>query len=88
MALPGSISTERGRYLQNILIGASAEMLIEWPMPTKDDLALIGSVIVLYSYIDFNLRRFIEILDKAGVLPAKWRGKTAKMPIGDIETNL
>ena len=88
MALPGSISTERGRYLQKILIGASAEVLIDWPMPTIDDLALIGSVIVLYSYIDFNLRRFIEVLDKAKVLPAKWQGKTEKMHIGDVETIL
>jgi len=49
MALPKSISTDRGKYLQEILIGAGAEALIDWPMPTKDDLALIGSVIVLYS---------------------------------------
>jgi hypothetical protein len=55
-------------------------------MPTKDDLALIGSVIVLYSYIDFNLRRFIEVLEKAGVLQGDWKGKTAKMSIVDVQT--
>jgi hypothetical protein len=41
---------------------------------------------VLYSYIDFNLRRFIEVLERAKVLPKRWLGKTASMPIGDIET--
>jgi hypothetical protein len=88
MALPKSIATERGKYLQDILVGAEAEMLIDWPMPTKDDLALIGSVIVLYSYIDFNLRRFIEVLERAGVLPGCWKGKTAKMSIVDVLTIL
>jgi hypothetical protein len=63
-----------------------ADALIDWPMPGKDDLAMIGSVIVLYSYIDFNLHRFIEVLERADALPKVWRGKTAKMPIGDIET--
>jgi hypothetical protein len=86
VALPNTISTDRGKYLQAILVGASPEILIEWPMPTKEDLALIGSVIVLYSYIDFNLRRFVEVLEKANVLPGRWRGKTAKMSIGDVET--
>jgi hypothetical protein len=55
-------------------------------MPGKDDLAMIGSVIVLYSYIDFNLHRFIEVLERTDALPDAWRGKTAAMPIGDIET--
>jgi hypothetical protein len=84
MALPKSISTDRGKYLQDMLVHAK-EPLIDWPMPTKDDLALIGSVIVLYSYIDFNLHRFIEVLEKSGKLPARWKGKTAKMPIGDVQ---
>jgi hypothetical protein len=86
MALPESRETPRGRYLLDIVNKATAEALIEWPMPTKDDLVLIGSVIVLYSYIDFNLRRFIEVLERAKVLPEKWQGKTATMPIGDVET--
>jgi hypothetical protein len=85
MALPKSISTDRGKYLQDILVSAKAEALIDWPMPTKDDLALIGSFIVLYSYIDFNLHRFIEVLEKAGRLPERWKGKTAKMPIAEIQ---
>src|SRR5262245_40994977 len=65
MALRESRETPRGRYLLEIVNKATAEALTEWPMPTKDDLVLIGSVIVLYSYIDFNLRRFIEVLERA-----------------------
>jgi hypothetical protein len=55
-------------------------------MPTRSDFVLIGKVIVQYSYIDFYLHRMIEIYEKYDLLPSKWRGKTAKMPIGDIET--
>jgi hypothetical protein len=38
--------------------------------------------------IDYHLRRFIEILETANKLPAVWRGKTAKMPIGGVEAIL
>jgi hypothetical protein len=88
MALPDSVSTERGMYLQAMLAEESAEMLINWPTPTTDDLALIGSVIVMYCNVDFNLRRFIEVLDQANALPAKRTRRTAKMPIGEIENTL
>jgi hypothetical protein len=86
MALPESRETPRLRYLLDIVNATPGDALIDWPMPSKDDLALIGSVIVLYSYIDFNLRRFIEVLERAKALPKRWLGKTARMPIGDIET--
>jgi hypothetical protein len=86
MALPESRETPRLRSLLDIVNASPGDALIDWPMPSKDDLALIGSVIVLYSYIDFNLRRFIEVLERAKALPKRWLGKTARMPIGDIET--
>jgi hypothetical protein len=86
MALPTSIETGRTLYLQNILLGLSSNALGDWPMPIRSDFVLIGRIIVQYSYIDFYLHRMIEIYEKYDLLPSKWRGKTAKMPIGDIET--
>jgi len=87
MALPKSTETERTLYLQSI-VRNSGEALIKWPAPNSEDVNLIGKVVIYYSYIDFDLRRFIEVLDHAKRLPAQWLGKTAKMPIGDIETIL
>jgi hypothetical protein len=83
--LPKSISTERGRQLQAILSASPPEVLVQWPMPTKDDYVLIGAIIVLYSYIDLNLRRILEVVDLAGVLPPPWKGTTANLTIADVQ---
>ena len=87
MALPKSTETERTRYLQN-LVSSSPDAIINWPVPTRDDHVLVGRLVMLYSYIDFDLRRMIEVLDHAKKLPTKWTEKSAQMPIGDVETAL
>lgn len=87
MALPSSIETERNRYLLKLVRNAP-EPIINWPVPNKDDVALVGKIVMLYSYIDFNLRRMIEVLDQGKALPAAWIGKSAKMHLSDMETIL
>jgi hypothetical protein len=87
VALPSSIETDRNRYLMDLVRNA-AEPIIDWPAPNKDDVVLIGQIVMLYSYIDFNLRRMIEVLDHAKTLPPAWSGRTAKMHLSDIETIL
>jgi hypothetical protein len=87
MALPKSIETERTLYLQN-LVNSSPDKIINWPVPTRDDHVLVGRLVILYGYIDFDLRRMIEVLDHAKNLPAKWAGKSAQMSIGDVEATL
>lgn len=82
MALPSSIETERNRYLMDLVRNAS-EPIIDWPAPNRDDVVLIGKIVMLYSYIDFNLRRMIEVLDHAKALRRHGperprRGRTAK----------
>ena len=80
MALPSSIETERNRYLMDLVRNAS-EPVIDWPAPNRDDVVLIGKIVMLYSYIDFNLRRMIELLDHAKIalvlhVPAsQWVGR-------------
>lgn len=86
MALPPSTDTPRGQQLMSIVRAATEDMTQKWENPSKDDLALIGAVIVMYSTIDFNLRRFVEILDHENILPTKWKGKSGKLPVSDLET--
>jgi hypothetical protein len=87
VALPSSVETERNLYLMK-LVRSTSIPIIDWPAPSGDDIVLIGKIIMLYSYIDFNLRRMVEILDHAKVLPAAWLGKSAKMHLSEIETLL
>jgi hypothetical protein len=51
MALPQSKETPRGRHLLEILNATKDDVATMWPGPTKDDLALIGAVIVQFSYL-------------------------------------
>ena len=46
MALPPSVETERNRYLFG-LVKAAPEPIINWPAPNKDDVILIGKIILL-----------------------------------------
>ena len=49
---PQAVETPRSRQLMSILDTADVSMK-SWEMPKKDDFALVGAFIVLYSYIDF-----------------------------------
>jgi hypothetical protein len=75
MALPKTNATPRERYLQDIISGIPAAELMQWQRPTKEDYEIIGEFIEQYSFIDFNLRRFMEVLDAADALPKIWKGK-------------
>jgi hypothetical protein len=85
MALPKITDTPRGRYLQEIINRAPDDIFEKWPMPTRQDLVTFGLYIMYYSYIDFQLRRTIEVVDVAGLLPAPWKGKTSNLTIADVE---
>jgi hypothetical protein len=82
MALPKNNETPRGLELQNILKTAEPSMQ-SWPQPTKDDFVLIGGIVVLYSYVDFNLRRLIDVFEYANLLPDKWKCRGAKLNAGE-----
>lgn len=85
--LPKSSVTENGLRLRAIVDGTSAEDLAQWPMLSGDDYALIGGYIVLYSYIDFNLRRMVEAVEEAGELTFS-KGKAGLLTISDVERAL
>ena len=76
MALPSSTETPRTRHLQDIVAGATSEELSEWPMLGDKDYELIGAYVVLFSYVEFNLRRVVELFDEKGMLVPPWRGKS------------
>ena len=74
--LPPSVDTPRGRYLQNILNNTRQSEWADWPMLTRDDDVLVGNIVVLYSYMDLNLRRIAEVTDHAGILPPPWSARS------------
>jgi len=87
MALPNTVETPRGLELQAKLkaAGAADQSLKDWPMPTKDDYVVIGGIVVLFSYVEFNLRRLAEAFDHAGLLPHPWMGRAMDLDIGQVE---
>jgi hypothetical protein len=84
--LPKSIEPERTKYLQDVLNKCTPERLNAWPAPTKDDYQMIGMIIVFFSYIDYNLRSLLEILDHTGKVDEKLKGKTATLTMADAAT--
>jgi hypothetical protein len=83
--LPKSVETSRGRYLQDTLQAAAESAWADWPPLTRDDYFLIGYIVVMFSYMDLNLKRIADVTDNAGVLNAPWAGKTAKLTMAQIE---
>ena len=51
-----SVETPRLRGLQDIVAKSAATDLAGWPMLNNEDYVLVGGIIVLFSYIDLNLR--------------------------------
>jgi hypothetical protein len=84
MALPDSTETPRTRHLQNIVDAVSADDLSEWPMLTSKDYELVGAYVVLFSYVEFNLRRVVELFDKKGLLTDPWKGKSEDLHATDL----
>ncbi len=83
--LPENVDTERGRYLQNVIKHTNRGEWADWPMLTQRDYVLVGQIVILYSYIDLNLRRIVEVADRAGMLQPPWKGKTARLTIEHTE---
>jgi hypothetical protein len=84
VALPDNVETPRGLHLQGILSKVTAEELSAFPMLKKEDYFAVGAIVVLFSYIDFNLRRMVEIYDDAGLLQSSWKGKTKTLNMTEI----
>jgi len=83
--LPENVDTERGRYLQNIIKNIRRSEWADWPTLTRSDFVLVGQMVVLFSYMDLNLRRIAEVADHAGMLQPPWRGKTARLTMDHTE---
>jgi len=78
--LPKNNPTERTQYLQDTLKAATTEELSKWPQPTGDDLKLIGSLISVYSNIDFQLHRIVAVLQRRGI----FKGRLDKLTLWDL----
>jgi hypothetical protein len=84
MALPKNSETARGIELREIL-EASGPAMEGWPMPTKEDYVVIGGIVVLYSYVEFQMRRLIDVFEHAGLLADEWKGKGGNLNFGEVE---
>src|SRR5579872_3516396 len=69
MALPPEHRTPRIEELEAIVARTPREKLIEFPLLQPLDHQMIGMFIQLFNYMDFNLRRAIETLAHAKLLP-------------------
>ena len=87
MALPKNVETPRGLELRAKLEAAIAAISVAQRLAdaTKDDYVVIGGIIVLFSYAEFNLRRLAEVFDHAGLLPRPWKDRAADLNIGEVE---
>jgi hypothetical protein len=85
MALPKNSETPRLRYLQNIVNQATDSGWADWPTPKESDYTQFGKIIVLFSYMDVNIRRIVEAAEHAGVLKAPWTGRVRKLNITEAE---
>jgi hypothetical protein len=81
--LPDMRETERGRYLQEILDATVESEWTEWPQPTKSDFELVGAMIVIFSYVDFNLRRLLEVCDHVDMI-SQHKGKTSNIHMAEV----
>lgn len=82
--LPKHVETPRGRFLLSIVERVSAKDMATWPMLNKSDYAMVGGLVVLYSYIDFNLRRVLEAFHNAGRLGNPWAKKVDKLKAEEV----
>jgi hypothetical protein len=58
---------------------------MSWPEATPLDYQHIGKLIVMFSYIDFNLRRMVEDWDDAGLLQPPRKGRSKKLRMAEVE---
>ena len=83
--LPDNVDTVRGRHLQNVIKNTSRSEWADWPTLTHGHFVLVGQIVVLFSYIDLNLRRIAEVADRAGMLKPPWKGRTARLTMDHTE---
>jgi hypothetical protein len=82
--LPKSVETPRLRRLQDIVANSAATDLAGWPMLNKEDYVLVGGIVVLFSYIDLNLHRILEVFDHRMLLQEPWAGNVGKLRATEV----
>jgi hypothetical protein len=87
--LPPNAASPRNVYLQGILDHVDAHVALnDWPKLTDQDQFIIGRLVVLYNFIEFNLRRMLEAWDEAGLLQVRIKGNARDLRIGQVETTV
>jgi hypothetical protein len=84
--LPRSNETPRGLYLKALAEKACTTLdgLNDWPSPTKEDFCLVGGYVVLFSYVEMNLRRILEVFERTHPPHQYWKGKAGKLSAAGV----
>lgn len=83
--LPKGVETPRLLELKAILDVVDFAEIVTWPLPKEEDHELVGRFISIFTYIDLNLCRIVEMADRANLLEPPWAGKTARLTIDNVE---
>jgi hypothetical protein len=86
MSLPPEFRTSELEEINKKLVAFTPEQFGVLAPLTKDDLMLFGVYIQHYNYIDFNLRRSIEVFRHAKMLPPQRAKGYPKYPDAELPT--
>jgi hypothetical protein len=87
--LPPNAASARNVHLQAILDKVDTHVALgEWPKLSEQDQFNIGRIVVLYNFVEFNLRRMLEAWEEAGLLRVEIKGKARDLRIGQVETTV
>jgi hypothetical protein len=73
--LPPELATERLLAIHNEIASSLDSFAQTRPLKDEDPL-LLGRYVQLYNYVEFNLRRSMEVFARASVMPDKDKGKS------------
>lgn len=82
--IPKGSETPRTRQLQDIVDATPTKEFLKWPQPTREDFILIGLIVALYSYMDFQLHRMLESLDRADAIESSFHGKSGRLNMHEV----
>jgi hypothetical protein len=85
VALPIPRETPRTLELRAIAHATPETTMQHWPLAIRSDYTLFGKYIILFGYIDLNLRRIVEAAAQAGLIAEK-NTSAMDLTIDKVET--
>ena len=80
MALPQNNPNDKINTAEAAVARLSSEALATLPDPDEGDFRVIGKLVQYFSYMDFKLRRALEIFHKANLIPKEYQKLYPNLP--------